>query len=97
MRGAVEISTQQAPPPDEAWSIVEVADSGPGIPPELAPHIFDPFVTTKETGSGLGLHVAQRIASDHGGAIRARSRQDGGTIFAIQLPTVAIERDVGTG
>jgi two-component system sensor histidine kinase HydH len=96
-RGAVEISTQQSPPPDEAWSIVEVADSGPGIPPELAPHIFDPFVTTKETGSGLGLHVAQRIASDHGGAIRARSRPDGGTIFAIHLPNVAVERDVGTG
>ena len=96
-RGAVEISTQQSPPPDDGWSIVEVADSGPGIPPELAPHIFDPFVTTKETGSGLGLHVAQRIASDHGGAIRARSRPDGGTIFAIHLPTVAVERDVGTG
>jgi len=96
-RGAVEISTQQSPPPDEAWSIVEVVDSGPGIPPELAPHIFDPFVTTKETGSGLGLHVAQRIASDHGGAIRARSGPDRGTIFAIHLPTVAVERDVGTG
>jgi signal transduction histidine kinase len=96
-RGAVEISTRQSPPPDEGWSIVEVVDSGPGIPPELAPHIFDPFVTTKETGSGLGLHVAQRIASDHGGAIRARSGPDGGTIFAIHLPTVAVERDVGTG
>jgi signal transduction histidine kinase len=96
-RGAVEISTQQSRPPDEGWSIVEVVDSGPGIPPELAPHIFDPFVTTKETGSGLGLHVAQRIASDHGGAIRARSGPDGGTIFAIHLPTVAVERDVGTG
>jgi signal transduction histidine kinase len=104
-RGTVDVSTHCAPGPDRAWSVVEVADSGPGIPPEVAPHIFDPFVTTKDTGSGLGLHVAHRITSDHGGAIHARSRPGGGTIFAIHLPTVALavapsvamERDVGTG
>jgi len=100
-RGTVDVSTHRAPGPDRAWSVVEVADSGPGIPPEVAPHIFDPFVTTKDTGSGLGLHVAHRITNDHGGAIHIRSRPGGGTIFAIHLPTVAPpvarERDVGTG
>src|SRR5262249_29695590 len=71
-RGTVDVSTHRAPGPDRAWSVVEVADSGPGIPPEVAPHIFDPFVTTKDTGSGLGLHVAHRITNDHGGAIHIR-------------------------
>jgi signal transduction histidine kinase len=80
-----------------AWGVVEVADTGAGIPPELAAQVFDPFVTTKDTGSGLGLHIAHRIVTEHGGTIHARPRPGGGTLFAITLPAVAAARDAGNG
>ena len=94
-RGAVHVTTLAAS--DGEWGTVEVADSGCGIPPAVAPHVFDPFVTTKDTGSGLGLYIAHRIVTDHGGAIHARSRPEGGTVFSIRLPAVVATRDAGTG
>jgi signal transduction histidine kinase len=93
--GAVRVTTM--PGRGGSWSVVEVADTGAGIPPELAPHVFDPFVTTKDTGSGLGLYIAHRIVTGHGGTIRMRSGPEGGTVFSIELPAVAATRDVGTG
>jgi signal transduction histidine kinase len=67
--------------------IVEVADDGPGIPPEIQPRIFDPFFTTKPpgAGTGLGLHIAHSIVSRHRGRIRVAS-QPGATCFQITLP-----------
>jgi signal transduction histidine kinase len=94
-RGAVHVTT--LPASDGAWGIIEVADSGGGISPDVAPHVFDAFVTTKDTGSGLGLYIAHRIVTDHGGTIHARSRPEGGTVFSIRLPAVGATRDVGTG
>jgi len=70
-------------------AVIEVEDAGPGIPEERAARIFDPFFTTKEAGSGLGLFIAQRIVTDHGGSIDARPRAGGGTMFAIRLPADA--------
>lgn len=68
--------------------VVEVADDGPGIPPELRGRVFDPFVTTKDTGSGtgLGLDIAWRIVVDrHGGDLAVDSRP-GRTVFTVRLP-----------
>jgi two-component system NtrC family sensor kinase len=65
-----------------------VADSGPGVPEELATRIFDPFFTTKEPGrgTGLGLAIVQRIIEDHGGRVDVRRAREGGAAFAVTLP-----------
>jgi two-component system, NtrC family, sensor kinase len=61
-------------------------DTGSGIPPEHLPHLFQPFFTTKTSGTGLGLFSCQRIAADHGGALEAANRSEGGACFTLWLP-----------
>jgi signal transduction histidine kinase len=62
---------------------VEVADNGPGIPPELATKIFVPFFTTRENGSGVGLALARQVMIAHGGFIRVNSNDEGGSVFSL--------------
>jgi two-component system, NtrC family, sensor histidine kinase HydH len=63
-----------------------VRDTGPGVAPEAASRLFQPFVTTKDTGLGLGLVVSRRIVEDHGGSIQAANRTEGGACFTVRLP-----------
>jgi two-component system sensor histidine kinase AtoS len=65
---------------------VEVADSGTGIPASAGDRIFNPFYTTKEAGTGLGLALTHKIVEDHGGAIDFRSDPRAGTTFRVALP-----------
>jgi len=65
-----------------------VRDNGPGVPDDLIPHLFDPFVTTKPSGSGLGLALAAKIIGDHGGIIECES-QSRRTIFRVLMPVYA--------
>jgi signal transduction histidine kinase len=67
---------------------LEIEDTGSGIPPELLPHIFDPWVTTKAQGkgSGLGLSIARQVVTSHGGTIRVDNRPGNGAVFTIDLP-----------
>ena len=65
---------------------ITVRDSGPGIPPDVLAHIFDPYVTTKAGGTGLGLAIARQTISAHGGTIDASSRPGEGTKIHIVLP-----------
>ena len=65
---------------------VEVADNGPGIMPKVIDQLFDPFVTTKSKGMGMGLSVCRRLIEAHGGEIGARSQPGGGAIFCFTLP-----------
>jgi signal transduction histidine kinase len=81
--GRVDVSLGR----DQAGRLeVRVADDGCGLPPEWGPRIFDPFVTTKEAGLGLGLSICKRIAEAHGGTITGVNRPQGGAEFAVRFP-----------
>ncbi|HVC53321.1 MAG TPA: ATP-binding protein [Stellaceae bacterium] len=67
--------------------MVSIADNGAGIPEDLAPHLFDPFVTTKRNGTGLGLALVAKVIGDHGGVIEFDS-QPRKTVFRVFLPVV---------
>lgn len=68
------------------WAVVEVNDTGSGIPEEEVSKIFDPFFTTKREGMGLGLSICQRIVTGYGGTITAESDVAQGTTFRVSLP-----------
>ena len=72
---------------------IEVRDSGEGVSDAIREHVFDPYFTTKESGSGLGLAVSREIAMRHGGDLRFESGP-GGTVFTLELPTEAKEASV---
>jgi signal transduction histidine kinase len=77
-----------ASPPAEAKPMVEIGitDTGTGIPDDLFPHLFDPFVTRKDGGTGLGLSIAHKIVETHGGWIEAKNNPNGGATFTVTLP-----------
>lgn len=66
--------------------LVEIADTGPGLPEEVAGRLFQPFLTTKESGMGLGLSICRSIVEAHGGRIWADGGTNGGTVFYFTLP-----------
>jgi two-component system, NtrC family, sensor kinase len=84
--GRIEITTSR----DGDTVILEVADTGPGIPEGLNERMFDPFFTTKEEGkgTGLGLAVTYAIVGEHRGTIRASNRREGGAVFTLAFPIV---------
>jgi signal transduction histidine kinase len=71
--------------------VVTVADTGPGIPPELMPHLLEPFFTTKPVGvgTGLGLSISDGIVREHGGRMRVESAPGAGATFHVELPITA--------
>ena len=84
--GALVLTVRLQKREDRAGVCVRVADTGPGIPPALRRRLFDPFVSTKPDGTGLGLFSCRRIVHAHGGAIHVRSRSGGGTLVSLWLP-----------
>jgi CheY-like chemotaxis protein len=73
---------------DDAWAVFEVKDDGDGIPPDVLPHVFDPYFTTKHTDAshGLGLSIAYGVVTSLGGEIALESAKDEGTTVRIRLP-----------
>ena len=72
--------------PEQGMAEVIVADTGPGIAPELADRLFQPFVTTKATGMGLGLSICREIVEAHDGRLSTARGSSGGTVFRVSLP-----------
>jgi signal transduction histidine kinase len=72
-----------------SWCSIHIADTGCGLPADLGDRIFEPFVSTKETGTGLGLPICRRIVEAHGGRITAVNRPQGGAEFIVWLPSAA--------
>ena len=70
-------------------AIMDVIDTGKGIPPEVQQRLFDPFFTTKDGGTGLGLPIASRIVEKHGGELRYQTHLNRGTTFSVVLPRVS--------
>ena len=82
--GAITIETRR----EDGMAVVSVADTGPGIAPDVIGRIFDPFFTTKTVGegTGLGLSISYEIVKKHGGTIQAESPAAGGAVFTVRLP-----------
>jgi PAS domain S-box-containing protein len=85
------IRVRAATEPANAQVIIEVSDTGPGVPPEILDRIFDPFFTTKPVGlgTGLGLWICQGIVTSLGGHISVQSKVGGGATFRVTLPAAA--------
>jgi signal transduction histidine kinase len=65
---------------------VEIRDNGPGLAAEVVPRVFDPFFTTRDTGSGLGLALTHRIVREHGGDVHVTNAPGGGALFTVSFP-----------
>jgi two-component system sensor kinase FixL len=71
--------------------VIEVADTGPGITDDVAVRLFEPFVSSKPNGMGIGLSISRRIVEAHGGSLTASRNAEGGATFRIELPMEAKE------
>ncbi len=83
-RVTVSLSTQTEP--GQAWATVSISDTGHGIPEADLQRIFIPFFTTKSQGHGVGLALAHRVITEHGGTLTVANALDGGALFTIRLP-----------
>ena len=81
--GRLTVQTRSLPGRDEV--LLTVKDTGPGIDPQILPKIFDPFITSKHTGTGLGLTITHDIVEQHHGRIQAENDPSGGAIFSVWL------------
>jgi signal transduction histidine kinase len=74
---------------DRRSVLVEISDTGKGIPGDVLPSVFDPFFTTRPEGSGLGLAIARRFVEQNGGTLEISSTSDRGTTVRIHFPSAA--------
>ena len=93
MNGEGEIWVHTEPKGNDI--LITIKDSGQGIPPDVLPHIFEPFYTTKDVGQGigLGLSISHKVIEDHGGSIEVESSPGEGSTFSICLPTEGLEKN----
>ena len=86
-KGKLTLSSQQ----DNGFIVVQIRDTGQGIPPEYISKVFDPFFTTKQQGegTGLGLNIVHRVVEQYGGNIKIESEPGEGTTFVISFPVNA--------
>src|SRR5271169_4381253 len=84
--GVLQVSVQPATQNDREGVELRLADTGPGVPEELREEIFNPFVTTKKTGVGLGLSIVSKIVDGHHGSIHVENGPEGGAVFTLFFP-----------
>ena len=82
----LEVATIDVADHARKWIELSVADNGPGLPEGFGERWYEPYTSSKQRGTGLGLAVAKKIAEEHGGTIRADNREGGGAIFVLRLP-----------
>jgi two-component system sensor histidine kinase HydH len=80
----------------ESGVVVEIEDSGPGVPTELKEQIFNPFVTTKKSGVGLGLAIVSKIVDAHGGSLKLVSHPGYGACFRVEFPAAVLHAEANT-
>jgi two-component system sensor kinase FixL len=90
-----ELTISTAEQPDGMVRIC-IADTGPGIVPEIATQLFQPFVTSKPHGMGVGLSISRTIIEAHGGRLWSEPNPEGGTIFGLTLRALSKE-ELGDG
>jgi two-component system, NtrC family, sensor histidine kinase HydH len=90
LNGHVEVIIEMTTDPTSPGCRVLFRDSGQGIPATVVGQIFEPFVTSKERGTGLGLALSRRIIEEHGGTIDAANRPEGGAEFVVRLPFTSV-------
>jgi hypothetical protein len=93
--GILTVATHLADPAEGTGVVLEVSDTGGGIPHDVVRNIFNPFFTTKAKGTGLGLPIVHAIVEKHGGTIHLDNREGVGVAFSIFLPLVP--KGAGTG
>jgi C4-dicarboxylate-specific signal transduction histidine kinase len=93
LRNAIEATEGQAErgitvslAQEQERAVLSFADSGPGLPAEVTERLFQPFVSTKVSGMGIGLSICRTIIEAHGGRIGAFAREGGGTVIRLELP-----------
>jgi PAS domain S-box-containing protein len=82
----IDVATERIEEGGRAFVELVVADNGPGLPEGFGDRWFEPYTSSKERGTGLGLAVVKKIVEEHGGSIRAESRPEGGAAFRLRLP-----------
>lgn len=87
LRNAAEATPEHGSVFVKAGNEIEIRDTGPGIPADQLSKIFIPFFTTKPSGHGIGLALAHRIVTEHGGTLTAGNSPEGGAVFTIKLPS----------
>jgi two-component system sensor histidine kinase HydH len=84
--GSLRVDVHPATQDDQKGVELRLADTGPGVPEELREEIFNPFVTTKKTGVGLGLSIVSKIVDGHHGSIHVKNAPEGGAVFTLFFP-----------
>ena len=93
INGGAQSAKTSAPLPEQDEHVeVQVRDTGTGISPRVKDRLFEPFVSSKETGLGLGLSICKRLLEAHGGAIRGANGSECGAVFTFVLPVETSKR-----
>lgn len=82
------VATRSLEREGETWVELAVADNGPGLPADFGERWYEPYTSSKQRGTGLGLAVVKKIAEEHGGSVRAANRESGGAQFIVVLPAL---------